>query len=436
MALTGRTALLVALGALVVGLLLPSWAGIGTVTLPVLLGVLADLALAAPVRTLRFERSGDTTVRLGEAATVELTVTNPSGRPLRAQLRDAWPPSAWRPGTAFAGSRHALTIPAGERRRLTTPLAPTRRGDHHAHRVTVRSLGPLGLAGRQGSHHVPWTLRALPPFTSRKHLPSRLARLRELDGRTSVLARGQGTEFDSLREYLPGDDVRSIDWRASARRNTVAVRTWRPERDRHILVVLDTGRTSAGRVGDAPRLDAALDAALLLTALATRAGDRVDLLAHDLHRRGSVIGRSPNEVLPAFTNAMAGLEPALLETDMRALTACALRMAPRRSLIVLITGLDARPVEEGLLPQLPLLTRRHEVLLASVADPRLDELATARGTVQDVYGAAAAEQTRADRRRTAERLTRHGVTVLDAPPATLPPALADAYLALKAAGRL
>ncbi|MDH6126726.1 DUF58 domain-containing protein [Kitasatospora sp. GP82] len=436
MVLTGRTALLAALGALVVGLLLPSWAGIGAVTLPVLLGVLVDLALAAPVRTLRLDRSGDTAIRLGESATVELTVTNPSKRPLRAQLRDAWPPSAWRPGTAAAGSRHTVTIPAGERRRLTTLLAPTRRGDHHAHRVTVRSMGPLGLAGRQGSHRAPWTVRALPPFTSRKHLPSRLARLRELDGRTSVLARGQGTEFDSLREYLPGDDVRSIDWRASARRNTVAVRTWRPERDRHILIVLDTGRTSAGRVGDAPRLDAALDAALLLTALATRAGDRVDLLAHDLHRRGSVVGRSPNEILPAFTNAMATLEPALLETDMRALTSSALRMAPHRSLIVLITGLDARPIEEGLLPHLPLLTRRHEVVLASVADPRLDDLATARGTVRDVYGAAAAEQTRADRRRTAERLTRHGATVLDAPPATLPPALADAYLALKAAGRL
>ncbi|GAA2745307.1 DUF58 domain-containing protein [Kitasatospora cinereorecta] len=436
MALTGRTALLAALGALVVGLVLPSWTGIAVATLPVLLGVLADLALAAPVRSLRLERGGDTSVRLGEDATVELTVTNPSRRPLRARIRDAWPPSAWRPGTAFAASRHTVTVPAGERRRLTTPLGPTRRGDHHAAKVTVRSLGPLGLAARQGSHTVPWTVRALPPFTSRKHLPSRLARLRELDGRTSVLTRGQGTEFDSLREYLPGDDVRSIDWRASARRNTVAVRTWRPERDRHVLIVLDTGRTSAGRVGDAPRLDAALDAALLLAALATKAGDRVDLLAHDTRKRIGIAGRTPTDVLPAFTDALATLEPALVETDFRALTANALRMAPHRSLIVLLTGLDARPIEEGLLPQLPLLTKRHEVVLASVADPRLDELAAARGTVQDVYGAAAAEQTRTDRRRTADRLTRAGITVLDAPPTTIAPAVADAYLALKAAGRL
>ncbi|MGA5820572.1 DUF58 domain-containing protein [Kitasatospora sp. NPDC094028] len=436
MALTGRTALLAALGALVVGLLLPSWTGIALVSGTVLIAVVVDLVLAAPVRSLRLGRGGDTRVRLGEPASVELAVTNPSGRPLRALIRDAWAPSAWRPGTAHAASRHTLTVPGGERRRAITVLTPTRRGDHHAHKVTIRSLGPLGMAARQGSHLLPWTVRALPPFTSRKHLPSRLARLRELDGRTSLLTRGQGTEFDSLREYLPGDDVRSIDWRASARRHTVAVRTWRPERDRHILIVLDTGRTSAGRVGDAPRLDAALDAALLLTALATRAGDRVDLLAHDIRKRAAVVGSSPREILPAFTDAMAGLDPALNETDMRSLVSTALKMAPHRSLIVLLTGLDAAPVEDGLRPLLPLLTKRHEVVLASVADPRLDDLAAGRGTLEAVYGAAAAEQTRADRRATADRLTRNNVTVLDAPPAQIAPALADTYLALKAAGRL
>ncbi|MEY9947833.1 DUF58 domain-containing protein [Kitasatospora sp. GAS1066B] len=436
MALTGRTALLAALGSLVVGLLLPSWTGIGVVGGTVLLGVLADLLLAAPVRTLQLARTGDGAVRLGEPATVTLTVGNPSGRPLRARLRDAWPPSVFRPGTELTASRRRLLVPPGERRRVDVSLLPTRRGDHRAHRVTIRSLGPLGLAGRQGSHLVPWTLRALPPFTSRKHLPSRLARLHELDGRTSLLTRGQGTEFDSLREYLPGDDVRSIDWRASARRNTVAVRTWRPERDRHILIVLDTGRTSAGRVGDAPRLDAALDAALLLTALATKAGDRVDLLAHDVRPRGTVLGRSATEVLPAVTNAMALLEPALVETDLRALTAAALRLAPHRSLIVLLTGLDAGPAEDGLLPLLPQLTKRHEVVIAAVADPLLAELATGRGTLPAVYAAAAAEQTQADRHAIAERLTRLGATVLDAPPTALPPALADTYLALKAAGRL
>ncbi|MBC9718126.1 DUF58 domain-containing protein [Streptomyces sp. TRM66268-LWL] len=436
MALTGRAALLAALGSVPVGLLAPSWTGMIAVNSPLALAMMCDYALAAPVRSLRFTRSGDTSVRLGDAADVTLTIENPSRRPLRAQLRDAWPPSSWTPGTETAASRHRIDAPPGERRRVTTRLTPTRRGDREAERITIRSYGPLGLLTRQGSHKVPWTVRVLPPFHSRKHLPSRLARLRELDGRTSLLTRGEGTEFDSLREYVPGDDTRSIDWRATARQSAVAVRTWRPERDRRILLVLDTGRTSAGRVGDAPRLDAAMDAALLLAALATRAGDRVDLLAYDRRVRALVQGKAAGDILPSFVNAMATLEPELVETDARGLASTTLTTAPRRSLVVLLTSLDAAPVEEGLLPVLPRLTKGHTVIVAAVADPRIQKMSTARGTVDGIYDAASAAQAQAERRRTAEKLTRHGVTVVDAAPDELAPALADAYLALKAAGRL
>ncbi|RSS79612.1 DUF58 domain-containing protein [Streptomyces sp. WAC05292] len=436
MALTGRAALLAALGALPVGLLEPSLAGLLAVNGPLAAACALDYALAAPVRSLVLSRSGDTVVRLGEQAEVHLSITNPGTRRLRARIRDAWPPSSWLPGTEQAASRHTLTVPPGERRRVTTRLRPTRRGDRQADRVTVRSSGPLGLVSRQGTHHVPWTVRVLPPFTSRRHLPSRLSRLRELDGRTSALTRGEGTEFDSLRDYVPGDDTRSIDWRATARRDGVAVRTWRPERDRHILVCLDTGRTSAGRVGDAPRLDASMDAALLLAALAARAGDRVDLLAYDRRVRAQVQGRSAGDVLPAFVDAMAPLEPELVETDARSLVSTILRTAPRSSLVVLLTGLDAAAVEEGLLPLLPRLTRRHTVLLASVSDPEVAAMAGARGTLDAVYEAAAAAQTQDQRRRTADQLSRHGVHVVDAAPDALAPALADAYLALKSAGRL
>ena len=436
MPLTGRAALLAALGSLPVGIWEPGWTGLLAVNGPLALACACDFALAAPVRRLGLTRSGDTSVRLGEAAEVTLTVTNPSRRLLRARLRDAWPPSSWQSGTEIAASRNRLTVPAGERRRATTRLRPSRRGDRQADRVTIRSYGPLGLFSRQGSHQVPWTVRVLPPFTSRKHLPSKLARLRELDGRTSVLTRGEGTEFDSLREYVPGDDTRSIDWRATARQSAVAVRTWRPERDRHILIVLDTGRTSAGRVGDAPRLDASMDAALLLAALASRAGDRVDLLAYDRRVRALVQGRTARDVLPSLVNAMATLEPELVELDARGLTATALRTAPRRSLIVLLTSLDAAPVEEGLLPVLSQLTQRHTVLMASVADPYIARMANARGNTESVYEAAAAAQAQSERHRTAEQLRRHGVTVVDETPEELAPALADAYLALKAAGRL
>ena len=354
---------------------------------------------------------------------------SPAPRRLAAEQLDA--------GTDAGISRHQLHVRSpGERQTFTTVLRPTRRGDRQADRITVRSRGPLGLAARQGSHSVPWTVRVLPAFTSRKHLPAKLARLRELDGRTSILIRGEGTEFDSLREYIPGDDTRSIDWRATARQSSVAVRTWRPERDRSILVVLDTGRTSAGRVGDAPRLDAAMDAALLLAVLASRAGDRVDLLAYDRTARATVKGRTAHEVLPAFVSAMAPVDPALVESDTRGLASTALRMARHQSLIVLLTGLETSPVEEGLLPVLPLLTQRHTVLVASIADPRIAEMAASRGDVDAVYEAAAAVRSQTERRQTADRLRRHGVIVVDALPPDLAPALADAYLALKSTGRL
>jgi uncharacterized protein (DUF58 family) len=431
MAITGRAGLLALVAGGLAVLLAPGWGAVWAVLLGVLVLVALDVTLAASVRRLRFTRSGEGSVRLGESVQARLLVENPGRRRLRGVLRDAWPPSA-----GAVDDRHRVDVPAGERRRVVTTLRPTRRGDRPAHRVTVRALGPLGLAGRQGSHEVPWRVRVLPPFTARKHLPAKLARLRELDGRTLVMVRGQGSEFDSLREYVEGDDVRSIDWRASARAGDVVVRTWRPERDRHVLIVLDTSRTSAGRVGDAPRLDAALDAALLLAALASRAGDRVDLLAYDRRVRARVEGAGRSELLPALVNAMAPLEPELVEVDAAGLASAVLARAPRRSLVVLLTGLDAAPVEEGLLPVLAPLVRRHQVLVAAVADPAVDEMANGRGDAAEVYAAAAAERSRLERARVSELLSRRGVEVVDEPPEALAPALADRYLALKAAGRL
>lgn len=431
MALTGRAGLLALLGALVVGLAAPGWRGIALVEGALAIGVAVDLAVAGSVRRLRFERTGDVAARLGETAEVSLRIANPGRRQVRGMLRDAWPPSA-----GARQDRHPVRIPAGERRVVRTVLLPTRRGDRVASRVTVRSVGPLGLAARQGSHLAPWQVRVLPPFLSRRQLPAKVARLRELDGQVSVLTRGQGTEFDSLRDYVVGDDVRSIDWRATARQQTVMVRTWRPERDRHVVLVLDTGRTSAGRIGDAPRLDAAMDAALLLAALASRAGDRVDLLAFDQRVRASVTNASRADLLPSLVNALAGVEPELVELDAAGLASALARRTTRRSLIVLLTTLDEAPVAQGLLPVLPMLCQRHVVVLASVADPRLAELAAGRGDIAAVYEAASAEKARSARRAVADRLARLGVTVVDAPPAELPGQLADAYLALKAAGRL
>ncbi len=428
MAITGRVPLVAALGAAVAPF------GTGYLWLVeglLLAGLLLDVALAGSAAELTLNRSGATTARMGETVEVTLLVANAGRRRVRGLLRDAWLPSA---GARPRNRR--IDIPPGERRRYTSTLVPTRRGDSAAAHVTVRSVGPLRLAGRQRRHHAPWTLRVLPPFTSRKFLPEKLARLRELDGSVPLNRRGQGTEFDSLREYVDGDDVRSIDWRATARRSDVVVRTWRPERDRRLVCVLDTGRTSAARVADMPRLDAALDACLLLAAVAARAGDRVDLLAADSRVRASVEGASRNDVLPKLVTAMAPLQPTLVESDASLIVAEVLRRERRRGLVVLFTALDSAPVEDGLLPVLTSLTCRHTVVLAAVGDPRVAELAAGRGDTEAVYAAAAAECALSERRRVTALLRQRGVIVVDEPAAEFASRVADTYLSLKAAGRL
>ncbi len=433
MALTGRASLLALAGVVPVALA-PGWATLLGWALLVLLLVAADVALAGSPRALRLRRESSGAVRLGESATARIVVANDGRRRVRGLLRDGWPPSA-----GDAVPRHAIDVPAGRQRSVTTTLRPTRRGDRRTERVTVRSLGPLGLAARQASLPAPGVLRVLPAFDSRRHLPAKLARLRELDGQASVRVRGQGTEFDSLRDYVDGDDVRSIDWRASARRQSpmkLVVRTWRPERDRRVLLVLDTSRTAAARVGDAPRLDAAMDAALLLAALAARAGDRVDLLAMDRRVRGRVEGVGRTGLLPALVATMAPLDADLVEADWSAVVSTVLRRLSRRSLVVLLTTVDSPSLEEGLLPVLPLLTARHQVVVASVSDPQVAALARDRGDAYAVYGAAAAERAVLDRRALIAELGRLGVDVVEGSPDELPPRLADRYLALKAAGRL
>jgi uncharacterized protein (DUF58 family) len=276
----------------------------------------------------------------------------------------------------------------------------------------------------------------LPAFTSRRFLPEKLARLRQIDGAVLVRQRGRGSEFDSLREYVVGDDVRAIDWRATARAGDVVVRTWRPERDRHIVLAIDTGRTSAARIGDEPRLDAALDACLLLASVAARAGDRIALVAADVRVRARLGLLSGGDVLPSLVGALSNLEPALVETDPQLLAAEVMRQAGKRSLVVLFTGLDAGAADTGLMPAARALAARHQLVVASVADPRVGELAAAREDVADVYTAAAAELSRTQRRELSERLRGLGCAVVDAPSDVFASHVTDAYLDLKAAGRL
>ncbi len=275
------------------------------------------------VRPLRFHRSGERLVRLGQQATVELVVENPGRRRVRGVLRDAWPPSA-----GASPRELELDVPPGERRKLVITLTPTRRGDRESVSVTVRSRGPLGLAARQGGHRAPWTVRVLPPFLSpqasavpagpapraRRPAPGagpraghrvRLAarvrgrRRRPLDrlaghrapprrGRAHLAARARPAGADRPRH-------RPHLGRPGGRRADPAGR--RPRERRGGLLVRPDTRPVPGW----PRLDWSMDAALLLAALAARAGDQVDFLAYDRAVRAWVAGPHAPSCCPRWS---------------------------------------------------------------------------------------------------------------------------------------
>ena len=433
MFVTGRLPLLVAVGAVPVVLLaiagVDAWVAAAGWIVVSAIAAFADAAAAADPREVRVQRRIPRRALLAQLVETELWLQNAGERRVRGRVRDAWQPTAGAPA-----DRPTIDLPPGERRRIIVPLLPRRRGELSSEFVVVRSDGPLGLAGRQAKIASRGALRVLPPFTARRHLPSRLARLRELDGNTSVQVRGQGTEFDSLREYVRGDDVRSIDWRATARAGTTMLRTWRPERDRHVVIVIDTGRTAAARVGDGVRLDAAMEAALLLAALATRAGDHTHLLMFDRVTRARVTRVDGPALLPALVDAMAPVEPQLIDTDWDAAFAQVRALTSRPSLVVLLTAQDAPEAARGFLGSLPALSRRAHVLVGTVTDAE-----QVPGDARDaaaVYRAAATERGIRDAARVASAIGRAGAEAVADSPEALPPRIADRYLELKATGRL
>lgn len=452
---TWRAAALLGVGATALPWWPAPWWGLLVITASVAALTVLDVALAAPLGRLELGRDGDRTVWFGTSATVTVRLRNGSRRRLRAQVRDTWVPSAGAVAgdadsdadavTAVGGGDDSgpvwrVRLAPGAVAALPARLTPTRHGNRSAVEVTVRSAGPLGLAFRQRRGHPPtpqWTVRVLPRFDARRLLAEKLARLRVIDGIRATRGRGQGTEFDNLREYVVGDDVRSIDWRASARRSDVLVRTWRPERDRRVMFVLDTGRTSAALIGDQPRLDVAIDAALLLATLANRAGDRFDLMAADAKVRAAIWGVGRQALLPRLVQTLAGLQPALVETDYELVVGEILRRESRRCLVVLCTALEPGALGDGLLPVLPRLAARHQVVVAAIGDPTLPATVDAPvHTVADAYLAAAATRTVTERARVGAVLRRYGVAVLDASAPTFAGRLADLYLQLKLLGRL
>ena len=372
-------------------------------------------------------------VTLGAEATIAWRLRSGSRRRVWVLVADELAPSL------RAGDRRVrIRLEPGEEVRASTTFRPARRGRFQPREVVVRVTGPLGLVSRQQGRVLPGLVRVHPPFRSKEEAELRIDRARLLEvGLRSAAGHGGGTEFDQLRDYNVDDEFRRIDWSASARVDRPIVRTYRAERNQTVIVLLDNGRVMAGQVGDVPRVEHAMDAVMMLTAVATRLGDRAGLVAFDHEVRAVVSpGHGPGQ-LGRVTEAMYRLEPALVESDYRGAFTATLARFRRRALLVVLTELVEQAVGEFLAPALPLICARHLVVIGAVQDPEV--LAWARATptgTEEAYRKASAVAALEERSRTIARLQGLGATVVDAAPGRLAPQLADAYLRVKATGQL
>lgn len=390
--------------------------------------------LSAPSRSsFEIERDLPRVVTLGSSAEVTWRVRSRRSRPFHIAVADELAPSLGAGDRRFRGR-----VPARGVLTVSTTIAPSRRGRFRPSEVVWRVDGPLGLAARQGRSQLPATLRVYPRFRSREEAELRIDRARILEvGLRSAKGRGGGTDFDQLRDYTVDDESRRIDWSATARAGRPIVRTFRAERNQNVVVAFDNGRVMAGRVSGIPRSEFAMDAALLVTTVATRLGDRCGLLVFDREVRATVQPGHGRGQLGKVTEALYELEPALVDSDYATAFTQLLVRFRRRSLIVLLTDLVEQAVGESLLPALPVITRSHLLLVGAIQDPEVRAWAEAPVTDQEsAYRQAAAARTLRARARAAARLRAAGATVVDVPPHLLAAQLGDAYLEMKAAGRL
>lgn len=408
-----------------------SWWRLAAVNAVLVLVVVLDVLLAPSPRRIGVRRAVAPVLGLAVPATLTWEIANPVRRPLRVGVADDLAPSL-----GATARRVWCRVPAGGTVHAEVGLRPARRGRFTPTEVVVRVEGPLGLAARQRARSLPGEVQVHPPF--RFEAEAELLVRRALDlGVRSVRQRGAGGEFDHLRDYGEGDEFRHVDWAATARSGRAVVRTYRAERNQHVVVLVDAGRVMAGQVAGVPRLEHAVDAALLLTAVAGRLGDRVGLVGFDRTVRAVVPPASGRAQLARAVEALYDLQPTPGESDYRGAFALALARFRRRSMLVVLTELSTAAVTEVLLPALPMVSRRHLVVVAGTADP--DVVAWASGRPADgdeAFRAAAALDALEERRRVVARLEALGVVVVDAPPGALAPRLAEAYLAVKAAGRL
>jgi uncharacterized protein (DUF58 family) len=406
----------------------------------VLFGACALAALASPAIALF------AAVAVAAAFVVDAILSRP--RP----VVDRRMPGALARGVDLSLTVDAATAGAGSIR-LRQPLVPDvaveppeaddhldarvrarRRGRHTLPSPAARVRGPLGLAAwyRRGGEPADVLVYPDMPAAWRLVLAVRQGRFRD-PGRLTRGPLGLGTDFESIRDYLPDDDIRQVNWRATARLGRPMSNQYRVEQDRDVVCLLDMGRLMAAPLGDRTRLDATVDAATAVALVADEVGDRAGVIAFDDRvRRRLPPARGGGD---AVVRAVFDIEPTMVDSDYE----LAFRAvgSGKRAFVLVLTDLLEEAAAQPLVDAMPVLARRHAVVVAGVADPDLENMVrTPPRAPADVYAAAVALDVLDARARVAALLRREGADVVEASPDVLPSACVGAYLRAKARARL
>jgi uncharacterized protein (DUF58 family) len=397
------------------------------------LAVVIDARLAVDPRRLSVRREAPASFSVGRAVGCAYRWENHATRSASLLVREVRP-------EVLGGvlQPRDLQVAARGKLRESVTAMPTRRGRETAGWFAVRSIGPLGLGQRQRRLEAPWGVTVYPslPVSRLKASIADAARRPEI-GMRQARRLAEGRQFESLREWVPGDDTRHIDWKATARRGKVIARQFEEERRQQILLVLDAGRLLTALVDGIPRMEHSVRAALWLALAAYHHDDNVgimvvadEILHYVTPQRGK---RGLRQVLDVLTV----VQPRLVEPDYPAAFRHLAVRNRKRALTVFFTDVIDKAASETLLAHVGSLRPRHLPLVVTLRDPELERLAAGRpATTGDAYRKAAAEELLSARDEALIQMRRSGAVVLDVSPDRASAAIVEQYLELKRKGRL
>jgi uncharacterized protein (DUF58 family) len=396
----------------------------------------ADWLATADLRGLAVEREPPPAFSVGRPLPVRYRWRQQGRRPLHLRVRESLPgPLATGPAPV-----RALTIPPAEGGALVedVTLRPARRGRGEGGTLAVRLRGPLGLSWAQGKIERPWTATVYPDVSraALRALPTQAARRREA-GFRNVRRLGEGRVFETLREWVPGDDTRIIDWKATARRGKTMARQYEDERRQQVLIVIDAGRLLTAEVAGRPRLEAVVDAALQLAYTVVEHDDNVGLFVFADSVQAWLPPARGRRALRNVLEALATVEGRLVEPDYPGAFAQLAARNRKRALTVLFTDVIDRTASDALIAQSATLRPRHLPLAVTLRNPELEALAVrVPATASEAYERAAAEELLTARAEALAQMRGRGVLVLDVPPDGAAKAVVEQYTRLKRRGML